>query len=61
MSASVSGEYILPGICNRQVVFSESHSTAQLTSGNLLICHNMIIYIHVNIPLDPTAVLTSVS
>lgn len=27
VSASVSGKYILPGICNRQVVFSESHSS----------------------------------
>lgn len=32
-----------------------------ITSCNLLICHNMIIYIHTNVPLDPIEVLTSVS
>lgn len=46
---------------NRQGACSRSHTTAQLTSGNLLICHNVIIYIHANVPLDPIAVLTSVS
>lgn len=38
-----------------------SRTAAQLTSGNLLICHNVIIYIHANVPLDPIAALTSVS
>lgn len=38
-----------------------SRTAAQLTSGNLFICHNVIIYIRANVPLDPIAALTSVS